>query len=36
MNRVNSLETGFAYIKGLGMFIGSVLTIFIGLVAYLK
>ena len=36
MNRVNSLESGFAYIKGLGIFVGSALTIFIALVAYLK
>ena len=36
MGRVNSLETGFAFMKGMGMFVGSVLTIFIGLVAYLK
>ena len=36
MNRVNSLETGFAFMKGMGMLVGSVLTIFIGLVAYLK
>ena len=36
MSRVNSLESGFAYMKGAGMFIGSVLTIFIALVAYLK
>ncbi len=36
MDRVNSLESGFAYIKGLSLFIGSTLTIFIALVAYLK
>ena len=36
MDRVNSLEAGFAYMKGLGMFVGSALTIFIALVAYLK
>jgi len=36
MGRVNRLETGFAFIKGMGMFVGSVLSIFIGLVAYLK
>ena len=36
MDRVNALETGFAYMKGLGMFVGSALTIFIALVAYLK
>ena len=36
MNRVNALETGLAYIKGMGVFVGSTLTIFIALVAYLK
>ncbi|MAH47844.1 hypothetical protein CMI37_18630 [Candidatus Pacearchaeota archaeon] len=36
LNRVNSLEAGFAYVKGLGIFVGSALTIFIALVAYLK
>ena len=36
MDRVNSLESGFAYIKGLGLFMCSSLTIFIALVAYLK
>ena len=36
MTRVNSLETNFAFMKGVGMFIGSVLSIFIGLIAYLK
>jgi len=36
MGRVNALETGFAYMKGMAALVGSVLTIFIGLVAYLK
>ena len=36
MGRVNTLETGFAYMKGMTALGGSVLTIFIGLVAYLK
>ena len=36
MGRVNTLETGFAYMKGITDLVGSVLTIFIGLVAYLK
>jgi len=36
MGRVNALETAFAYMKGMGTLIGSVLTIFIALVAYLK
>jgi tetrahydromethanopterin S-methyltransferase subunit A len=35
MDRLNKLETGFAFMKGMGIFIGSVLTIFIGLVAYI-
>ncbi len=36
MGRVNTLETGFAYMKGMTALVSSVLTIFIGLVAYLK
>jgi division protein CdvB (Snf7/Vps24/ESCRT-III family) len=36
MGRVNTLETGFAFMKGMTALLGSVLTIFIGLVAYLK
>ena len=35
MDRLNKLETGFAFMKGMGIFIGSVLTIFIGMVAYM-
>ena len=36
MGRVNALETGLAYMKGMGALIGSVLSIFIALVAFLK
>lgn len=36
MGRVNTLETSFAFMKGMTALLGSVLTIFIGLVAYLK
>ena len=36
MERVNALEAGLAYVKGLGVFVGSALTIIIALVAYLK
>lgn len=35
MTRLNKLETDQAFMKGMGIFIGSVLTIFIGLVAYI-
>ena len=36
MGRVNALETGLAYMKGMGALIGRVLSIFIALVAFLK
>lgn len=36
MNRINQLESGVSYMKGMGMFMGTILTIFIALVAYLK
>jgi len=36
MNRINQLESGLSFMKGMGMFIGTVLTIFIALVAYIK
>ena len=36
MGRGNALETGLAYMKGMGALIGSVLSIFIALVAFLK
>ena len=36
MGRMNALETSLAYMKGMGALIGSVLSIFIALVAYLK
>ena len=35
MDRLNRVETDQAFIKGMGVFIGSVLSIFIGLVAYI-
>jgi hypothetical protein len=35
LDRINRLETGLAFMKGMGLFVGSVLTIFIALVAYL-
>ena len=36
MGRVNTLETGFAYMKGMTALVGSVLTIYIGWGADLK
>jgi len=35
MTRVNKLETDQAFMKGMGIFIGSVLSIFIGFIAYI-
>tara|TARA_X000001388_G_scaffold29498_1_gene20944 strand:+ start:408 stop:632 length:225 start_codon:yes stop_codon:yes gene_type:complete len=35
MTRLNKLETDQAFMKGMGIFIGSVLSIFIGLIAYI-
>lgn len=36
MGRINKLETGHAFMRGMTIFVGSVLSIFIALVAYLK
>ncbi len=36
MGRINKLETGHAFMRGMTIFVGSVLSIFIGLLAYLK
>jgi len=36
LDRINKLEAGLAFMKGMGLFVGSVLTIFIALVAYLR
>ena len=35
MERLNRVETDQAFMKGMGVFIGSILSIFIGLVAYI-
>ena len=35
MDRLNKLETDQAFMKGMGIFIGTGLTMFIGLVAYI-
>ena len=35
MTRLNKLETDQAFMKGMGIFIGTGLTMFIGLVAYI-
>ncbi|QDP46257.1 MAG: hypothetical protein Unbinned3556contig1001_28 [Prokaryotic dsDNA virus sp.] len=35
MDRLNRLETEQAFMKGMGIFIGTGLTMFIGLVAYI-
>ncbi len=35
MDRLNKLETEQAFMKGMGIFIGTGLTMFIGLVAYI-
>ena len=36
LDRINKLEAGLAFMKGMSLFVGSVLTIFIALVAYLN
>ena len=35
MDRLNKLETDQAFMKGMGIFIGTGLTMFIGLVAFI-
>lgn len=36
MSRINQLESSFSFMKGMGIFIGSMLAIFVALVAYMK